>query len=153
MKNLNKTINPSNNTNPFNHNTSYIKLYTSLKYGTSNMTSNKDDYGQLIKSQYLDDIFDFETSEPRLTRKVCFDLGRKENLHMREVQVLDYNNVDRALKKSATQSTNYGGSKFLASNAASNAVDGNFNTFSQTEDWTGEIHISACKNLKYPVSC
>jgi hypothetical protein len=48
VKNLNKTINPSNNTNPFNYNTSYIKLYTSLKDGTSNKTSNKDDFGQLL---------------------------------------------------------------------------------------------------------
>ena len=144
MKSLNKTINPSNNTNPFNHNTSYIKLYTSLR----DLSSNKDDYGQLINPRYLDDIFNFETSMSRLTRKVRVDLGRRENLHMREVRVLDYNNVNRALFKNATQSTNYGG-KF----PASYAVDGKNDTFSQTENWDSEFHISACKILKYHVLC
>jgi hypothetical protein len=144
VKNLNKIINPSKNTNPFNHNTSYIKLYTSLKDGTSNKTSNKDEFGQLIKTRYLDDILSFETSLLRLTRRVRVDLGRKENLHMREVQVFNYNNVNKALFRDATQSTNYGGIKFISSNAASNAVDGDMKTYSQTEDWTGEILISAC---------
>jgi hypothetical protein len=52
---------------------------------------------------------------------------------MREVQVLDYNNVDRALNKNAIQSstiTDSAQSNVLAS--ASRAVDGNNNTWSHT---------------------
>ena len=74
MKTLNKAINPSLNTNPINHNTNYMKLYTSVKDGTS----EKDEYGQLIKSQYLDDVFNFKTTNPSFTRKVRVDLERKE---------------------------------------------------------------------------
>ena len=75
VKTLNKAINPSKNTNPFNHDTSYIKLYNSVKDGTRDMN----EYGQLINPRYLDDVFNFKTSLSPLTRKVRVDLGRKEN--------------------------------------------------------------------------
>ena len=74
VKKLGKAINPSQNTNPFNHNTNYIKLYTSVKDGTG----NKDEFGQLIITQYLDDVFNFATNLPPISRKVRVDLGRKE---------------------------------------------------------------------------
>ena len=145
MKTLKKVINPSKNTNPFNHNTNYIKLYNSVKDGTS----DKDEYGQLINPLYLDNVFNFATSLPVLTRKVRVDLGRKELLVMKEVQVWDYSNVNRALNKAATQSTNYnGGSSF----PASNAVDGNLVTISHTDNNISEYHISACNFPKYHVS-
>ena len=128
---------PSYNTNPFNHKTDYIKLYNSVKDGTS----NKDEYGQLINPQYLDNVFNFATSLPLLTRKVRVNLGRKELQVMKEVQVWDYSNVNRVLGKTATQSTNYKGG---SSNPASNAVDGNLVTISHTDDDVSEYHISAC---------
>jgi hypothetical protein len=52
VKSLGKVINSSKNTNPFNHNTNHMKLYSSIKDGIS-----KDEYGQLINTQYLDDVF------------------------------------------------------------------------------------------------
>jgi hypothetical protein len=131
VKTLNKVINPSLNTNPFNHNTNYIKLYTSMKDGTS----DKDEFGQYINPRYLDDVFNFATSMPPLTRKVRVDLGRKELLVMREVQVFDYNNINRASGKPATQSTLYNGG-----NPASNAVDGNFDSVSHTDNNIGKYH-------------
>ncbi len=138
MKSLNKVINPSQNTNPFNHQWSYIKLYTSVKDGTS----DKDEFGQLINPRYLDDVFNFATSLPVLTRKVRVDLGRKEHLHMREVQVFDYSGVNRAQGTASQSSTRYG------TKLAEHAVDGNVDTFSETNDNTGEYQISACKFLK-----
>jgi hypothetical protein len=138
VKSLNKVINPSQNTNPFNHQWSYIKLYTSVKDGTS----DKDEFGQLINPRYLDDVFNFATSLPVLTRKVRVDLGRKEHLHMREVQVFDYSGVNRAQGTASQSSTRYG------TQHASLAVDGNNNTFSETGDDNGVYIISACKFLK-----
>ena len=145
MKTLNKAINPSLNTNPFNHNTNYMKLYTSVKDGPS----GKDEYGQLIKSQYLDDVFDFKTTNPSFTRKVRVDLGRKEYLNMREVQVWDYSNVNRALFKNATQSNNFDNRNDLR---ASMAVDNNMGTRSETHNNISEYHISACNFPKYHAS-
>ena len=81
MKTLNKAINPSRNTNPFNHNTNYIKLYDFVKEGTSDMN----EYGQLINPRYLDDVLNFKTSLSPLTRNVRIDLGRKELLVLKEV--------------------------------------------------------------------
>ena len=143
MKKLGKVINPSGNTNPFNHNTNYIKLYTSVKDGTV----NKDEFGQLINTQYLDDVFNFATSLPALTRKVSVVLGRKELLVMKEVQVFNYNGVNVAQGKSATQSTNYKGKSDIL---ASNAVDGNLVTISHTDDNISEYQILACI---FPKSC
>jgi hypothetical protein len=122
VKSLNKAINPSLNTNPFNHNTNYIKLYDFVKEGTS----NKDEYGQLINPRYLDDVFNFKTSLPPLTRKVRIELGKKENLVMKNVQVWDYSNVNRALGKTATQSSTYD------SEYAWKAVDTDPNSYSHT---------------------
>ena len=138
VKSLNKVINPSQNTNPFNHQSSYIKLYTSVKDGTS----DKDEFGQLINPRYLDDVFNFATSLPVLTRKVRVDLGGKKHLHMREVQVFDYSGVNRAQGTASQSSTRY------STQHASLAVDGNNNTFSETGDDNGEYQISACKFLK-----
>ncbi len=148
MKTLGKAINPSLNTNPFNHNTNYIKLYDFVKEGTS----DKDEYGQLINPRYLDDVFTFKTSLPVLTRKVRIDLGKKELLVMKEVQVWDYSNVNRARGTgiTATQSTNYKGG---SGTPASNAVDGKLDTISHTDDNISEYHISACNFPKYHVSC
>ena len=145
MKTLNKAINPSQNTNPFNHDTSYIKLYNSVKDGTRDMN----EYGQLINPRYLDDVFNFKTSLSPLTRKVRIDLGRKELLVLKEVRVLNYNGVNVASSKTATQSTNYKGG---SGNPASLAVDGNLGTISHTDDNIGEYHISACNFPKYHVS-
>ena len=147
VKTLNKAINPSQNTNPFNHDTSYIKLYNSVKDGTRDMN----EYGQLINPRYLDDVFNFKTSLSPLTRKVRIDLGRKELLVLKEVRVLNYNgvNVARASGTTATQSTNYQGKTDIV---ASKAVDGDPNTISHTDDNIGEYHISACNFPKYHVS-
>jgi hypothetical protein len=142
VKKLGKVINPSQNTNPFNHNMNYIKLYTSVKDGIG----NKDEFGQLINTQYLDDVFNFATSLPALTRKVRVDLGRKELLVMREVQVFNYANANVALNMPATQSSNYKGSGPLA-NAAVNGV---ITDISHTDDNVSEYHIRL--PAIYPVS-
>ena len=42
-----------------------------------------------------------------LTRRVRVDLGRKELLGMRELQVFNYNNTNKAQNKNATQSSTY----------------------------------------------
>jgi hypothetical protein len=145
VKSLNKVINPSQNTNPFNHQSSYIKLYTSVKDGTS----DKDEFGQLINPRYLDDVFNFATSLPPLTKKVRVDLGRKEYLHMSEVQVFGYDGTNVALNKYATQSsTRSNPSAFVAGYA----VDGKINTHSETNDNIGKFHILACKLNKYHAS-
>ena len=145
VKTLKKAINPSLNTNPFNHDTNYMKLYTSVKDGPF----DKDEYGQLNKSQYLDDVLNFKTTNPSFTRKVRVDLGRKEYLNMREVQVWDYSNVNRALGKTATQSNNFDNRNDLR---ASMAVDNNMGTRSETHNNISEYHISACNFPKYHVS-
>jgi hypothetical protein len=126
VKTLNKAINPSLNTNPFNHDTSYIKLYDSVKDGTSDMN----EYGQLINPRYLDDVFNFKTSLPALTRKVRIELRGELYLRMNEVQVLDYNGINkaRASGTTATQSPDRSG----GGSPASNAVDGNDVTVSHT---------------------
>ena len=131
MKSLGKAINPSRNPNPFNHDTNYIKLYTSLKDGTN----NNDDYGQLIKTQYLDDVFNFVNTLPQVTRKVRVQLDRLEFLHMLEVQVFNYAGENVALGKTATQSSTF--SPF----PASYAVDGNLGTYSHTNNNLSEYHI------------
>jgi hypothetical protein len=144
VKTLKKAINPSLNTNPFNHNTDYIKLYTSVKDGTS----DKDKYGQFINPRYLDDVFTFKTSLTQLTRKVRVDLGRKEYLSLSEVQVFDYSGANKASGKTATQSTNYNGGSI---HPASYAVDGKNDTVSHTNNDISEYHISAC--IFSEVSC
>ena len=151
MKKLGKVINPSQNTNPFNHNTNYLKLYTSVKDGTG----NKDEYGQLINTQYLDDILNFATSMPPLTRKVRVDLGRKELLGMKEVQVFNYNNTNKAQSKTASQSSTYSytdSAGVVKKREASYAVDGKFDTFSYTDrdnkSWW-EVNLGEDVTVKY----
>ena len=126
MKKLGKVINPSGNTNPFNHNTNYIKLYTSVKEDVGG--GNKDEFGQLINTQYLDDVFNFATSLPALTRKVRVQLRAELYLRMYEVQVFNYANENVAKGKTATQSTDRGG----GGDPAWKAVDDNLNTVSHT---------------------
>jgi hypothetical protein len=135
VKTLNRPVNPSRNSNPFNHDTSYIKLYTSVKDGTS----AKDEFGQLINPRYLDDVFNYKTSLSPLTRKVRIQIDRTEFLHMRDVQVFDYNNVNRALNKNAIQSSNYDSGM-----PASNSVDGNLGSYSHTKADNRKYHISDC---------
>ena len=146
MKSSKKAINPSGNTNPFNHNTDYIKLYTSLKDGTN----NKDDYGQLIKTQYLDDVFNFATVL-NWVRKVHIQVGKSYTtnnyIYLREVEVFNNEGVNVALGKTASQSSTL---KDGNSNIASLAVDGNRNTFSHTNN-DSKYHISACNFPKYHV--
>ncbi len=138
MKTLNKTINPSQNTNPFNHDTNYIKLYNSVKDGTS---GDKDEFGQLINPQYLDDVFNFVTWGIYRVRRVRIEIPRTEWLNLREVQVFDLNNTNVALNKIATQSSEHNPQV----EAASEAVDGNLVSFSHTGYASGKYHISACE--------
>jgi hypothetical protein len=140
VKSSKKAINRSGNTNPFNHEANYIKLYTSLKDGTNNM----DEYGQLKNTKYLDDVFNFATSLPALTRTVRVQVDREEYIYLREVHVLDYDNANVAKGKTAKQSSTLDGK------IASNAVDGDFSTFSITDaKKQSKYHISACNFPKY----
>jgi hypothetical protein len=66
-------------------------------------------------------------------RKVKIQLTGNYTLHMREVQVFDYNDTNVAYRKYAEQSTTYG------SYPASRAVDGNLNTWSHT-NWEPGKH-------------
>jgi hypothetical protein len=131
VKKLGKVINPSGNTNPFNYNTNYLKLYTSVKEGIG----NTDEFGQLIYTQYLDDVFNFATSLPALTRKVRVELRGELTLRIIEVQVFNYANVNVALHKTATQSPDKDGDGALK---ASNAVDDHLSTFSHTTTKPGK---------------
>ena len=123
MKSSGKAINRSGNTNPFNHEMSYIKLYTSLKDGNS----NKDEFGQLINTQYLDDVFNSATVK-NWVRKVRIQVGHY--IYLREVKVLNYEDKNVALGKTADQSSTLEDGK---SNIASLAVDDKFDTFSHTD--------------------
>ncbi len=72
---------------------------------------------------------------PLLTRQVRIELGNWGLLHVREVQVFDYNNVNRALRVGTSQSPTD------PSYPSSNAVDGSLDTFSHTADGaTGKYH-------------
>ncbi len=145
MRTLNRVINPSRNTNPFNHDTSYIKLYNSVK---DDVGGGKDEYGQLINPRYLDDVFNFVTSLPFFTRKVRVQLDKAIFLHMKEVQVFAYNGTNVALGKTATQSVDKNGVN--GGSPASNAVDGNNATWSWTKPSSGcKYHLSFCKFPKY----
>ncbi len=80
-------------------------------------------------------MFNYKSSLSALTRKVRVDLGRKELLVLREVQVFDYNNINRASGKPATQSTLYKGG-----GQASYAVDGDLVSQSHTDNSIGKHH-------------
>jgi hypothetical protein len=133
VRTLNRVINPSRNTNPFNHNTNYIKLYNSVKDGKI----DKDEFGQLINPRYLDDVFNFATNLSPLARKVRVDLGRKELLVMREVQVFDFAGVNRASGKTATQSSEYKGGGYPASKSVDGDID-SANSISHTGNNIGK---------------
>lgn len=60
-------------------------------------------------------------------RKVKIQLKSIQCLHMREVQVIDYNDINVALNKPASQSSNYS-----STHVAGNAVDGDLITHSHT---------------------
>jgi hypothetical protein len=75
-----------------------------------------------------------------LVHKVRVQLESTNYLHMREVQVFDTSGVNRALNKSATQSsTDIGHSWGSDSDPASNAVNGNLNDSSHTNWQTGNV--------------
>ena len=137
MKSSKKAINRSGNTNPFNHEANYIKLYTSLKDGTNNM----DEYGQLIKTQYLDDVFNFATVL-NWVRKVHIQVGKSYTtnnyIYLREVEVFNNEGVNVALGKTASQSSTLMDNGIFK--IASLAVDGNRNTFSHTNN-DSKYHI------------
>ena len=146
MKSSKKVINFSGNTNPFNHETSYMKLYTSLKDETS-----KDMYGQLKNPQYLDDVFNYATVL-NWVRKVHIQVGKSHTadnyIYLREVEVFNNEGVNVALGKTASQSSTLKDDGI--SRIASLAVDGNRNTFSHTNN-DSKYHISACNFPKYHV--
>ncbi len=74
-----------------------------------------------------------------VTRKVRVELDSGEPLHLGEVQVFSAaNNVNVALGKPATQSSSH------PSFPASYGVDGNFSSFSHTNN-NGKYQNSACK--------
>ena len=67
------------------------------------------------------------TFDPTLVHRVRIQLEGRNYLHLREVQVIDYNDVNVALNKVASQSSTYPG--YLPESAA---VDGNMTDFSHT---------------------
>jgi hypothetical protein len=72
-----------------------------------------------------------------LVHKVRVELEDWNHLHMREVQVFDQNNVNRALEKRATQSST--SFDCGANNNASNAVNGNMTDMSHTLFESGKM--------------
>ena len=119
MKRLGKAINPSQNTNPFNHNTNYLKLYTSVK------NEAKDEFGQLISPLFLDSVLKYNFLAPIASKVRVSVFGRC--LHMREVQVFGYN--DDTLKWAFKQLS---AKQWGDWEPAINAVDGNNKTLSHT---------------------
>ena len=73
---------------------------------------------------------------PSDVRKVKIQLEGTNYLHMREVQVLDYRDVNVAQNRPATQSSNMTGPDAAA--VAGRAVDGNLTTISHTNNQTGK---------------
>ena len=69
-------------------------------------------------------------------RKVKIQLEGTNYLHMREVQVLDYHDVNVAQNRPATQSSNMTGPDAAA--VAGRAVDGNLTTYSHTNNQIGK---------------
>ncbi len=136
-KALAKPINPAPHPhNPYLFNTNKLRLYTSLK------DVAKDRYGQLINTTFLDDVFDFDVLAPPI-RHVTISLPSDDFLHMREVQVYDYNSdiINLALRKNASQSSNHN-----PNDLAGRAVDGNNSTTSHTALGTG----TSFKPLNFP---
>jgi hypothetical protein len=76
-----------------------------------------------------------------LVYKVRVQLVGTNVLNMREVEVFDTSGVNRALYKSATQSSNPNGKP------ASTAVNGNLNDFSQTNSGAGTYYEWTKSNL------
>jgi hypothetical protein len=70
-----------------------------------------------------------------LVHKVRVQLEGRNYLHMREVQVYDTSGVNRALNKSASQSSTYTSS----GDEASKAVNGNLNDWSHTNNDAGNV--------------
>ncbi len=82
---------------------------------------------------------------PSLTRQVRIDIDNLGYVLVREVQVFDYNNVNRALRVGTSQSTTY------ASYSSSNAVDGNLNTITHTASSdTGKYHHIFGLQISFP---
>jgi hypothetical protein len=74
-----------------------------------------------------------------LVHKVRVQLEGRNYLHMREVQVNDTSGVNRALNRSATQSSTYI-LHYWGSDYASNAVNGALSDFSHTNEEAGTYH-------------
>ena len=77
----------------------------------------------------------YPTFDPTLVHKVRIQLEGRNYLHLREVQVFDYNDVNVALNKVASQSSTYPG--YLPASAA---VDGNMTDFSHTYEEQGTLN-------------
>jgi hypothetical protein len=102
-----------------------MKLYTSLKDG------GKDEYGQLINPQYLDEVFKIEfINHSKLVHKVRIVQSKDEPLHLREVNVFAFNRKIKSYSGSVSQSTT------VNNNFAGKAVDGDLGTMSQTDKFT-----------------
>jgi hypothetical protein len=99
---------------------------------------------EVVFSQYL---VTPTTASTALTRKVRVQLGGANwnALHLREVEVRDQNGINRALNKTATQSSNY---PYSASYPALVAVDGRLTGFSHTGGGTSKYHLSAAISLR-----
>jgi hypothetical protein len=75
-----------------------------------------------------------------LVHKIRIELEGLNHLHMREVQVFDQNNINRALNKRATQSST--SVDCGAVNSALNAVNGDLADMSHTLFESGELFVS-----------
>jgi hypothetical protein len=115
--------------------------------------SLKDNQGRTVKSYYIGDatgkaMFEFKNSfdgDPYeilgVVHKVRVQLEGSNHLHMREVKVFDTSGVDRALSKTATQSSTSQGYP------ASKAVNGDLGDFSHTDNEAGMYHELTNSNL------
>jgi hypothetical protein len=79
------------------------------------------------------------SSPSQLVHKVRVQLEGSNYLHMREVQVYDTSDVNRALNKAASQSSTYT-LHYWGSDPASNAVNGVLYDYSHTNGEAGMYH-------------
>ena len=148
---LGRPINPfPHNPNLFIHENNYLKLYSSVK------TGDMDEFGQLRKTQYLDEVFNHQFLAPRV-HYVRISMKAPKCLIMREVMVYshEYGDKDFAMgylwQAPGTEPSNHG-----IDYSVKKCVDGNTTTTcfvrcSKTADGSSKFHISACKFLKYYV--
>ena len=138
--------------NPFN-NSQYMKLYTSVKDGVL----ATDEFGQFINAENLDGVLNVETKMSPVARKVRVELGRREYLHMREVEVFAYNGTHVARGQPATHSPSnfvFESNTYPASNAVDGFTDGIFlETYSHTHNTHGKYHHILLPQKISQVSC